>query len=256
MAKGKFTFSEDKVKKGSEPIKTGMYDTLLEGVYFTEEKSPKGEYLKLHIEAIDVDSERKIQFNGMNAIYAGTREGDNWSFMNPKQDGKDLQATGAVETLNQMLYLITGKAFAPEDLKDGLVLTKGKAKDYEGKEFDCYYASELSGKAITMAIKRFKDGYVKNKEEWVDTEKYRLENVISTDERKTAFETSENREATYEKEFNETFDSDFVEQLYGKKKDEREKWVGVGGSTGSTQSGGDTGSVGNTMSAEDIAGVL
>lgn len=254
MSKMTFTFSEDKVKKGSEPIKTGVYDVLLDGVYFTEEKSDRGEYLRLHIAATDIETERKISFEGFGALYAGTRDGDKWTFMNPKKDGKDLTPSGAVETLNQLSFLITGKAYAPEDLQDGLVLTKGKAKDYKGKEIHCFYASDLSGKAISLVVKRFKDGYVKNKEEWVDTERVRLENVISSDDRKTAFETSENREATYEKEYLAMFDEDYVEPLYGKMKEEREKWVGVGG--GNTSSSGDSAPAGNTMSAADIANVL
>lgn len=214
-----FVFTEDKVRKGSEPIKTGAYQNLIvENFYFTEEHSNHSglDYLKLHAEFKEAETDRSIRFSNFNAFYAGVIENGTWTFMNPQKEGKERTASMAVEIANSLFYLLLGQAFAPENLQANMKLVDAKAKDAKGVEIAVKAFPEVIGKTIGATITRCENGYEKDGE-WVENARLRFERFFSPKDQKTAFEKHTKAAATYVKEFTDSFDEDYVEPIWDKK---------------------------------------
>lgn len=221
-----FQFTEDKINKAAEPIKTGIYDVVIENAYITEEHSTRSglDYIQFHLELLDTETDRKIQFTGMNGFYAGVIEDGVYTFLNPKKEGKDRTVSRVAEMINSMFFLLFKQSFEVSKLHESMKLQKAKALNYKKEEIDVYAIPDLIGQNILVAITRIEDGYVKDGTTWVDTQKPRLDTFLSAKTNKTAYETFKKIDGTpYKDKFEVERPEDYVEALWDKTKIEQKK---------------------------------
>lgn len=208
-----FMFSEDKIRKGSEPFKTGVHTLMIEDCYIAEKnKRDGGKFISFGVNLVDPETNKKLFLSAMNAEYCGSVEEDGtWNFLNSKGE-----AFKGLETINQYLYVLFKQAYSANDLQTKVAFVDSKVKEF-GKDIDVKTLKELIGKTIAVAIRVEEDGYVKDGT-WVDTVRYKLDSVFNPDSMKTAFEISQNKPASFAKEFEQEFDEDYVSPLWDKEK--------------------------------------